>query len=720
MILNEDLFEDIKKPRVIPNRNEWPDKFKVDGLDACEAITNNRRFTHLKAKERRGILDDSEKLELDFYRYIRQEDVNESLKESDEKSFKLRFYKLKGADKGNLDHEEFFDTKNQAVDRYREVFKKELYSYNPTVWQLKDGDWKRLMNHEIVKESIKEALNLNDYGDCYVELCDGKPIFCYDSYSDARYGVSMDRMGDWQFDNGTHKYEIKRWENKKLKDIDESLKEDLEEYALIQTEDWYDPEGLDIPRDGIIRYIGSIEECEDELDALAQKYKDKASKPWSRIYIEHKNDTEMSVYFANAKAREHFNVVPYDIEKFKSYRKGLTSYINEDLEGPLTPEDNGVAKLLLQAINDESDTIQFYNDLLANTDNEDIIAIINDINEEENNHIGMLSKALAIVSPNAEAIEDGQEEAEEMIAEVDEEPVLAPVDESLNEKLESGDKRDLTILNQRIQDELGDMLYIVDKEHLEARKKLVKASFLVSEAVDDCLDIDESLGEKFTIMKIADGVYSVGRGNPPIANARMRIEAGSPEEAKEILMKNGFKEDELVYESLNEDLHDKFKRDIKAEYKSWANKVERAEAKRKEAMEMIPDNATDEQIAKYTEFVNDMYPMPKFDYEFPHSLEKDDYPYYVTYYAQYPIYEPAEGGYYYAGQDAMNSKGFNSREEAQAYADQLVSEDDYIDNWEKYSDGYLSSGKYIGQDQKIVIEPRKGYLSGIKGWEPYQ
>lgn len=58
--------------------------------------------------------------------------------------YKLRIYKLSGANKGNLDHEEFFDTKEQMDKRYEELFKKDLYSLNPTVWEQVNGEWKRL------------------------------------------------------------------------------------------------------------------------------------------------------------------------------------------------------------------------------------------------------------------------------------------------------------------------------------------------------------------------------------------------------------------------------------------------------------------------------------------------------------------------------------------------------------------------------------------------
>ena len=58
--------------------------------------------------------------------------------------YKLRIYKLSGVDKGNLDHEEFFNTKVQMDRRYDELFKKDLYGLNPTAWKEIDGKWKRL------------------------------------------------------------------------------------------------------------------------------------------------------------------------------------------------------------------------------------------------------------------------------------------------------------------------------------------------------------------------------------------------------------------------------------------------------------------------------------------------------------------------------------------------------------------------------------------------
>lgn len=58
--------------------------------------------------------------------------------------FKLRFYKVSGFDKGNTDHEEFFETREEMDKRYKEVFVYNRFSYNPTAWENVEGEWKRL------------------------------------------------------------------------------------------------------------------------------------------------------------------------------------------------------------------------------------------------------------------------------------------------------------------------------------------------------------------------------------------------------------------------------------------------------------------------------------------------------------------------------------------------------------------------------------------------
>ena len=58
--------------------------------------------------------------------------------------YKLRIYKLSGTNKGNLDHEEFFETKEDMNKRYNELFVYSNYSFNPTAWEMTENGWERL------------------------------------------------------------------------------------------------------------------------------------------------------------------------------------------------------------------------------------------------------------------------------------------------------------------------------------------------------------------------------------------------------------------------------------------------------------------------------------------------------------------------------------------------------------------------------------------------
>lgn len=58
--------------------------------------------------------------------------------------YKLRIYKQKGKDKGNLDREEFFKAEINAIERYNELRNSDNFSYNPTLWKRNKDDWERV------------------------------------------------------------------------------------------------------------------------------------------------------------------------------------------------------------------------------------------------------------------------------------------------------------------------------------------------------------------------------------------------------------------------------------------------------------------------------------------------------------------------------------------------------------------------------------------------
>jgi hypothetical protein len=108
---------------------------------------------------------------------------------------------------------------------------------------------------------------------------------------------------------------------------------------------------------------------------------------------------------------------------------------------------------------------------------------------------------------------------------------------------------------------------------------------------------------------------------------------------------------------------------------------------------------------------------------------------YLTHYEEYPIYEPAEGGYYYAGIQMVESKKLSKRaakrlfkelweqlkeENFQEYGEQEPVPKSKIYPW-VYScynqPKIIKSSYYIGEGEYFVIERNKG--KDVKGYEPY-
>lgn len=86
---------------------------------------------------------------------------------------------------------------------------------------------------------------------------------------------------------------------------------------------------------------------------------------------------------------------------------------------------------------------------------------------------------------------------------------------------------------------------------------------------------------------------------------------------------------------------------------------------------------------------------------------------YLSHYTEYPIYEPAEGGYYYAGVQLETSERLSKRQ-AKMQLKKLA--DECSDgNW--YFNGaniLRRSSKYIGDEEFYCIERRCGsHVSGV-------
>ena len=100
----------------------------------------------------------------------------------------------------------------------------------------------------------------------------------------------------------------------------------------------------------------------------------------------------------------------------KFNRRILKESNTNALPGPQIGPESGISSILIEAINGEWDTINMYNTLAVNARNEGfhkIADVIDEINTEENKHVGQLQELLKSISPNAEAIDEGESEAQE-------------------------------------------------------------------------------------------------------------------------------------------------------------------------------------------------------------------------------------------------------------------------------------------------------------------
>lgn len=114
--------------------------------------------------------------------------------------------------------------------------------------------------------------------------------------------------------------------------------------------------------------------------------------------------------------------------------------------------------------------------------------------------------------------------------------------------------------------------------------------------------------------------------------------------------------------------------------------------------------------------------------------------FYLTYYEEYPIYEPAEGGYYYSGNQVIAWYEYDNFYDA--YRDiKTIAEDNELStdciggDFFTYSTGQLKkdlvsddgstlvagdfTSHYIGERRTLRFETEAGFESDVRGWHPY-
>lgn len=114
---------------------------------------------------------------------------------------------------------------------------------------------------------------------------------------------------------------------------------------------------------------------------------------------------------------------------------------------------------------------------------------------------------------------------------------------------------------------------------------------------------------------------------------------------------------------------------------------------------------------------------------------------YISHYKEYPIYEPAEGGYYYSGNKLVDSEHKSKRackksllkiwEECKRNNIERGFRDDNTDEWDQNisrtheypwcfnrEHNYIyKNSYYIGEGESYTIERKQG--SQESGWQPY-
>lgn len=90
---------------------------------------------------------------------------------------------------------------------------------------------------------------------------------------------------------------------------------------------------------------------------------------------------------------------------------------------------------------------------------------------------------------------------------------------------------------------------------------------------------------------------------------------------------------------------------------------------------------------------------------------------YLTHYQEYPIYEPAEGGYYYAGNEAYEYHRFFTKWGAKRHLAKMRAELE-MEGFIVYDNRAYLRSKYIGEGESWVIE--RTYGSHNSGKQIYQ
>ena len=88
---------------------------------------------------------------------------------------------------------------------------------------------------------------------------------------------------------------------------------------------------------------------------------------------------------------------------------------------------SGLTDIIISSINDKWESVRNLNSLIVNLQEqnyEDLVPVVESVLENETNSIGQLQHLVEILSPDAEGIEQGKQEAEDVLDSVDSEDMF--------------------------------------------------------------------------------------------------------------------------------------------------------------------------------------------------------------------------------------------------------------------------------------------------------
>jgi rubrerythrin len=247
-------------------------------------------------------------------------------------------------------------------------------------------------------------------------------------YADNSKDLSSQIVGDiYPPDDVFPAYAAEIWDNSIADQVEVKEGFETEEDAKKWVEDWFkENESSKIVKESLTEsswrdtdiHIDDLKRFRDTLNDLIEEMENNGQK-----FIH----TQPNTYGLNDYIGTRLGYIDlediyshlYDNDLDESLKLSLKEDVEETLPGP-DEENINLADMITTGVKDEYDTIALYNNIAMVARQEgrtDIADLIDNINTEENNHVGMLQSALKTLSKNADAIESGDEEAKEYLGE---------------------------------------------------------------------------------------------------------------------------------------------------------------------------------------------------------------------------------------------------------------------------------------------------------------